>query len=106
MLMARVYLGGEVEHGIRVVIFSPAEAGSLALDVSTSLPHARSERGIEITTATMPSGYTLSQAQAWLETPVGVAWSTGALACRLAHAVVNTEVSRPEPSPASEREFA
>jgi len=106
MIMARVYLGGEVEHGIRVIIFSPAEAGSLALDIATPLPHQRSENGVEIATATMPSGYTLAQSQAWLETPVGVAWSAGALACRLAHAVVNTEVSHPASSPADQREHA
>jgi hypothetical protein len=106
MLMARVYLGGDVEHVIRVIIFSPAEAGSLALDLATPLPHQRSENGIEIATATMPSGYTLAQAQAWLETPVGVAWSTGALACRLAHAVVNTEVSRPASLSADQHEVA
>jgi len=106
MIMARVYLGGEVEHGIRVIIFSPAEAGSLALDIATPLPHQQSENGVEIATATMPSGYTLAQTQAWLETPVGLAWSTGALACRLAHAVVNTEVSHPASSPADQREHA
>src|SRR5579862_6278817 len=106
VLMARAYLGGEVEHGIRVIIFSPAEAGSVALDLATPLPHQRSENGIEISTATMPSGYTLAQAQTWLETPVGIAWSTGALACRLVHAVVNTEVSRPASLLADQREPA
>lgn len=105
-LMARAYLGGDPEHGIRVVILSPAEAGSLALDLRTTALHAVSENGIEITTATMPSGYSLEQAEAWLKTPVGAAWSTGALACRLAHAVVNAEVSRPANALTSETELA
>ncbi len=104
--MARAYLGGEVEHGIRVVIFSPAEGGSLSLDLMTSSPHAVAKRGIEITVATMPSGYTRADALAWLETPVGIAWSSGALACRLAHAVVTAEVSRPAPALASEYQRA
>jgi len=102
LLMARAYLGGEVEHGIRVVILSPAEGGSLALDLMTSSPHAIAQRGVEITVATMPSGYARADALAWLETPVGAAWSGGALACRLAHAVVTAEVSRPAPALASE----
>ena len=38
LVMARAYLGGEVEHGIRAVIFSPAEGGSLSLDLVTPLP--------------------------------------------------------------------
>ena len=100
--MARAYLGGELEHGIRVIIFSPAEGGSLSLDLVTTSPHAVSQRGIEITVATMPSGYARAEALGWLETPVGVAWSEGALACRLAHAVVTAEVSRPAPALASE----
>ena len=102
LVMARAYLGGEVEHGIRAVIFSPAEGGSLSLDLVTPLPHAVSQRGTEITVATMPSGYARADALAWLETPVGAAWSGGALACRLAHAVVTAEVSRPAPALASE----
>lgn len=98
VLMARAYLGGEVERGTRTTVFSVADAGSLSVDLVATMPHARSRGEVEITTATMPSGYTLPQAVAWLETPVGIAWSTAVLACRLVHAVVSTQVSRLAPS--------
>jgi hypothetical protein len=105
LLMARAYLGGEIEHGIRVIIFSPAKGGSLSLDLLTPFPHAVSQRGVEISHATMPSGYARADALAWLETPVGIAWSKGALACRLAHAVVTAEEAPPARSLASESEY-
>jgi hypothetical protein len=105
LVMARAYLGGEIEHGIRVVIFSPAKGGSLSLDLLTPFPHAVSQRGIEITHATMPSGYGRADALAWLETPVGAAWSKGALACRLAHAVVTAEELPPTRSRATASEY-
>jgi len=106
LLMARVYLGGEVEHGIRVIIFSPPVGGSLSLDLLTPLQHAVSRNGIEIAVATMPSGYTREDALAWLETPVGSTWSQGALACRLAHAVVTAEESLPTVALGAESEHA
>jgi hypothetical protein len=103
--MARAFLGGDLDHGIRVIILSPAVGGSLSLDVLASSPHAISRDGIEITVATMPSGYSRADAEAWLQTPVGSAWSKGALACRLAHAVVTADVPNPTTAP-TESQYA
>ncbi|HVO88618.1 MAG TPA: hypothetical protein VMV45_08755 [Casimicrobiaceae bacterium] len=90
-LMARSYLGGDIERGIRVVVAAPPHGGSLSLDILAPAPHTVSRDGIEVSVATMPSGYTREDALAWLDTPVGLAWSRDALACRLAHAVVMVE---------------
>lgn len=105
-VMARAYLAGQAEHGIRVVLFSPKEGGSLSLDVLARQPHATSRDGIEIDIATMPSGYTREDAQAWLTTPVGAAWSSQALACRLVHAVVNAEAPGAAPRSDARSEHA
>ena len=106
LVMARVYLGGQVEHAIRVIIVPLVDGGSLSLDVLTPLPHTVSQNGIEVAVATMPSGYTREEALNWLETPVGMTWSAGALACRLAQAVVTAEESRPSATLGSTFEHA
>lgn len=105
-VMARAYLAGQLEHGIRVVLFSPAQGGSLSLDLLAREPHAASRDGIEIDIATMPSGYTRDDALAWLTTPVGAAWSSQALACRLVHAVVNVESPATPPRSEARTEHA
>jgi len=93
LVMARAYLGGDIERGIRVIIVPAPEGASLSLDLLATGPHAVSRDGVEISMATMPSGYTRDDAHAWLETPVGETWAQGALACRLVHSVVTAEES-------------
>lgn len=91
LVMARQYLAGDIDHSIRVIIFPPPMGASLSLDLLLDSDQRVSRNGIEVAMATMPSGYSREDAIAWLDTPVGAAWSRSALTCRLSYAVVSTE---------------
>lgn len=97
--MARCYLGEDVDHGTKIVIYPPPHDGSVTLHVLAPSPHQVSKNGLEISIAAMPAGYTRERALAWLDTPVGQAWAGGALACRLVYAVAIAEETLPMVAP-------
>ena len=84
--MARWYLTGEIPRGTKTMLVTPRIGHTLTADVI--LLDADAPNDMEISIASMPIGYTEDLSRDWINSPVGKAWSHGALRCRLAHAAV------------------
>jgi hypothetical protein len=85
--MARWYLEPQPTKGTKVVVVATT-AAQRGVEVVSADDHAVSTDTWEISVAVMPPGYSAQLSQDWLRSPVGVAWATGAVACRLSSAVV------------------
>jgi len=85
--MAGWYLVPQPTKGTKVVVVA-ASLAQRGLEVVPADDHAVTTDSWEITVAVMPPGYSAQLSQDWLLSPVGIAWATGAVACRLGSAVV------------------